>query len=300
VRLIQVGGNTYLLRSGSNIGFVVQDGKAVVIDTGLDRDAARRAFRAVEELDASIEGIVITHAHADHFGGASFLRRRSGAPVYASPFEASVVENPLLEPFWLFGGAEPIKDLKSKFTLASPCEVDVVIREDALLIGDVELRVVSLPGHSPAQIGLASQDTLFCADAFFPLDILEKHPIPYCTNIDEALATLDAFIEGQMPYAHFVPGHGDALTDPREVALANRKRLEEIRGRVCELLTEPRETSFLIKALADGFGLDITNAALYYLCRTTVYAALSSLENQGVARAFLEGNRLFWSREVEG
>ena len=100
--LIQLTPHTYHLRAGSNAGLVVQDGRALLVDTGLDRDAARRILKHVASLNVELVAVIVTHAHADHFGGASEVKKRTGAPVLAPAFEAAVVENPVLEPVYLF------------------------------------------------------------------------------------------------------------------------------------------------------------------------------------------------------
>ena len=202
----------------------------------------------------------------------------------------------MLEPLWLFGGAWPIRILTGKFTLGKPCRVDVRIEGDELDAGGIKLKVVKLPGHSPEQIGIGFEDTLFCADAFFPTETLDKHGIPYCTDLDAALATLDAFVEGRFPYSRFVPGHGEPLDDPAPVASANKKRLEGVRETVHEFLSAPRTEDAILEEVASSLGIRYRDAVHYYLCRTTVYAALASLEKQGLVEAVAEGRHLEWYR----
>jgi hypothetical protein len=44
-------------------------------------------------------------------------------PVYALPFEASIIEAPYLEPVYLFNGAKPPGELTSKWLMAKPVKV---------------------------------------------------------------------------------------------------------------------------------------------------------------------------------
>jgi len=273
----------WLLRDGSNIGFIVVQGQAVIVDAGLDKDAGRKALRALDELEAQPVGIIITHAHADHFGGAAFLARRTGAPVYAPSFEATVVENPIWEPLYLYGGAAPPRELRHKFILAQPCPVSQCIEAGPLTIGDIAVEVIPLPGHAWNQVGVAYRDTLFCADAFFPPEILNKHGVPFCVDIDAALETLHRL--SGLDYAHFVPGHGDVYEDISEVTSLNQTRLEEIRSLIAAALTEPQDTATLVQRVAEHYGVNISTLPQYYLTRTTVLAALTSLQAAGMVTA---------------
>src|SRR5438445_11810262 len=45
----------------------------------------------IEERRADLVGIVLTHAHEDHLGAVADLWPRLKAPVYATPFAASVL-----------------------------------------------------------------------------------------------------------------------------------------------------------------------------------------------------------------
>ncbi|MEA3342511.1 MAG: MBL fold metallo-hydrolase [Chloroflexota bacterium] len=300
MKQVELAPGIFHLQSGSNMGLVVRDGRGLLIDTGLDKDSARRAQRMAEGMDVTLEAIFITHAHADHFGGAHFLQRRTEAELYAPALEAAMMENPIIEPLYLFSGASPVGELLHKFTLAKACRVDHVVEPGALEIGPFQIEVVSLPGHAPNQVGVAVKDVLFCGDAVFPTEALEKHKIPFFFDLDEGLATLER-LPG-LPYAHFAPGHGPAYTSGDEIAqicAANRERLEEIRSLVYAALKEPQEASILIQQVTDHFGLQIEVMTIYLLVRTTIFAALCSLERAGKVMAEVQGNRLLWRRGGE-
>ena len=298
VKRVELAPGIFHLQSGSNMGLIVQDGKGLLIDAGLDKDAARRALRVAGELDVTLEAIFITHAHADHFGGAYLIQRRAEIPLYAPALEAAMMENPIIEPLYLFGGAAPIGELRHKFTLAKPCRVDHVVEGPGPLeIGPFQVKVVSLPGHAPNQMGVAVGDVLFCGDALFPTETLEKHKVPFFFDLDEGLATLER-LPG-LPYAHFAPGHGPAYEAGDEIAqtcVANRERLEEIREQVYTAMEEPQETSALVQRVADHFELRLEMATFYFLIRTTILAALSSLEQAGKVTAVVADNRLLWQQ----
>lgn len=51
----------------------------------------------IEQRKDSLEAILITHAHEDHFGALPYLWERLKAPVFATPFAASLLEAKLME-----------------------------------------------------------------------------------------------------------------------------------------------------------------------------------------------------------
>ena len=55
----------------------------ILVDTGLgSRDPEARWRPVLDELDAPVERIVVTHMHPDHVGGARDIAGLTGAPVF--------------------------------------------------------------------------------------------------------------------------------------------------------------------------------------------------------------------------
>jgi glyoxylase-like metal-dependent hydrolase (beta-lactamase superfamily II) len=294
VQLVSLRPGAYLLRGGANIGLVVENGQAVLIDTGLDRDAGRRALRHLDTLEAKLTAVLITHAHADHFGGAAFLRRRTAVPVYAPAFEAAVVANPLLEPAYLFGGAEPPKPLRHKFLLAKPCPVDGLIEPGPLEVAGIAFEALPLPGHAHNQMGIAYRDVLYCADGFFATEVLDKHIVPFMVDLDAWLETLERL--PAFNYSHFCPGHGDAHNPAAltQAATHNAERLRAIRQQTLEATTSPATGEQVLQRVTNSLGLVMDNPTQYYLSHTTLLAALTSLHRAGNVNLEFKNNQLLW------
>lgn len=294
--LIPLTPHAYQLRGGSNAGLIVQDGRALLVDTGLDRDTAKKILRHVESLKVALAAVVITHAHADHFGGAALIRSRTGARVYAPALEAAMVEHPIFEPLYLFSGAMPPAELRHKFTLAEACPVDGRLEVGDQGLGDVPFTVIPAPGHSPNQVMIAGGGACFVADAVFAPEVLRKHGIPFLVDMDAWQATLAALpgLDGQ--YAAFAPGHGPAIAVVAGWAGENAARLAEIRAAVAAALAETADPGQIVRRTADALGLVIANPATYWLTQTAVFACLTSLQRAGQARPGVEANALCWRR----
>ncbi len=292
--LIALTPTVYQLHGGSNAGLIVHDGRALLVDTGLDKDTAKKILRHVETLKLTLAGIIITHAHADHFGGAATIRSRTAAPVYAPALEAAIVANPLLEPIYLYGGAVPLPELRGKFLLAEGCPVDHILESGDLVIGGVPVTVLQAAGHAPNQVMVAGGGVLFVADAVFAPAVAAKHVIPFYYDVTGALATLDALSALDGSYTAFVPGHGPAVATIGPWVAENHSRLSEIRATVRAALHEATDTAGILKVTADRLGLVIANTVTYSLTQTTILACLSSLREAGLASVRVEGNRLIW------
>jgi glyoxylase-like metal-dependent hydrolase (beta-lactamase superfamily II) len=319
MQLIQLQENVWVIQGGANIGVIAHEGHCLLIDSGIDKDAGREILKQVQKLGLVPEALVVTHAHADHFGGAQYLVRQTGLKVYTTRVEAAVMSGPMLEPLYLFSGAQPPRELQQKFLLAKPCLVDGILTGNEEHIEQIPLRIVPLPGHSLEQIGLAYGETLFVGDAFLTPEILDKHGIPFYTDIQAGLTSLEHLrmllndgpaISGpedlpktnQQAFKHIVAGHGEICTSlehSKRVIQYTVQRLESILELVRVALAngEARPGADILQAVARACAVDISTLSQFVLCNTTVQAALSALYARDEIFPLIRDNNLTWQRK---
>jgi glyoxylase-like metal-dependent hydrolase (beta-lactamase superfamily II) len=292
---VRLSEGVWHLAGGVNSGLVQCADGLIAIDTGLDRSAANRIVRAAEALGLPLAAVVNTHAHADHHGGNAHLVRRLGLPVHAPAVEEAVIREPVYEPIYLYGGAVPIAALENRFLRAEPSPVDRVFAAgERLEIGGTALEVVDLRGHSVAQVGILVEDVLFAADAFFGLQPLAKHGIPYLVDASATRATLQRLLA--TAHAWYVPGHGEALRDPWPTLEANLAVIDRTLAWLAErIAAAPAGTEQLLLESAAAFGLRIDDPTAYVLFRTTLLGYLTALERGGAVRVVVEAGRWLWS-----
>jgi len=155
--------NVYLLSGGEELALV--DAGA-----GLGEDRILENVRSLGYEPGQIGHIFLTHAHADHAGGAASLAEKVGARVYLSELERDALENADEEALGL-----PIARRNGYYPedyWLRPCKVDVVLQGgEGLRCGDLELAVIPTPGHSTGSVCFLAEAeegvALFAGDTVF-------------------------------------------------------------------------------------------------------------------------------------
>ncbi|MBN1538969.1 MAG: MBL fold metallo-hydrolase [Candidatus Thermoplasmatota archaeon] len=143
----------------SNIYLVRGNKTNVLVDTGTGTSSRTVESSIKRNLEGErLDGIVLTHEHFDHSGGAAHLKREFGAPLYGSPECSKALReaNPVMTGSFLFGASmEPIADIKETGSI--------------LDIKGLSFEVYPAPGHAPGLVCLVerSERHLFCGDLVF-------------------------------------------------------------------------------------------------------------------------------------
>lgn len=294
--LKQISERVWVVQAATNTGIIkLNQRECLAVDPGGDKDNTKYLLKTIERLGLELAGVFLTHAHADHYGACAYLKKNTESQFFASPFESSLMEQPLLEPIFLYGGAEPIKELTHKFILAKPVAISA-----RLEAGDWEYRgsafkIINLPGHSTGQIGLVCDDLLFSGDALMLSDYIRKFKFPFYSNVTTAFQTLNLIANSG--YRLIIPGHGPLLEPEayrRESDFAIRNLNELIAIAIEELGSGPLTVEKLLQRMACKLETPMVTPIQYVLDRTLVLAIINYLYAEDRVEHFFEDSLWLW------
>jgi glyoxylase-like metal-dependent hydrolase (beta-lactamase superfamily II) len=193
--------NVYLLSGGEELALV--DAGAGPGEAGILENV-----RSLGYEPERIRHIFLTHAHADHAGGAATLAERLGARVYLSELEREALESADEDALGLSlarrNGFYP-EDYRLR-----PCKVDVALRgEERLRCGELGLTVIPTPGHSAGCVCFLVKteqgSALFAGDTVFAGGRISLLVAPG----SDLLALRESVMKlGGLDVASLLPGHG--------------------------------------------------------------------------------------------
>jgi glyoxylase-like metal-dependent hydrolase (beta-lactamase superfamily II) len=154
----------------NTVSYLVTDAatrRAAVIDPVLDYDhrtgkastkSADAILKAAADGGFQIDWVLETHAHADHLSGAPYLKLKTGAKVGIGEHIRDVQK--------IFRPVFNATDLKGDGS-----EFDRLFMDgERFPIGTLEVQVLHVPGHTPADIAYKIGDTVFVGDTLFMPD----------------------------------------------------------------------------------------------------------------------------------
>lgn len=274
----QLSSHSYYFPSQVAIGGYKVDNQMLLIDTGNDDSSIRKAIRDFENLE--VVGIFNTHSHADHCGGNAYIQKQFNAPVYCPRLEHAFVEDPILEPTYLYG-AYPTESLKNKFLMARPSKVTHIIDSETPLdiaFNDKTLTFtpISLKGHSPNQYGIITPDDIaYLGDALISTDMVTKHPLIFTYNVSEHYKSLERL--KTLSAKGYVIAHGGFFENIDDLIVSNIQALNLTQNHLLSALEKlPHTLDQLHETLYNAYGLK-ENVPLHILNRSVVKAHIAYL-----------------------
>ncbi len=153
------------------VTYVVHDEetkKAAVVDSVFDFDPAsgRTSFdsadqvvRYVKDQGLKVEWLLETHAHADHLSAAPYLQEKLGGKI--------AIGEHIVEVQQVFG---KLFNAGTEFQRDGSDFDHLFADGDTFTIGNINVTVMHVPGHTPADIAYVIGDAVFVGDTMFMPD----------------------------------------------------------------------------------------------------------------------------------
>lgn len=127
--------------------------KAAIIDPGA---AASAIINMIKSSGYVVETIINTHGHVDHIGANNEVKKHTGAKLMIHRLDAKMLTSSAAN-FSMFMG-NPV----------TSAAADQLLDEGSIVkVGNLELKVLHTPGHTPGGICLVNDKVIFSGDTLF-------------------------------------------------------------------------------------------------------------------------------------
>lgn len=249
--------------------YFIDDSPRTLVDAGIKTEASfetlKKGLEAIGFSLNSIERILITHGHIDHYGQAKRLSSLSGAPIYIHSKEYGRIRSFIhslghLKSILLRNGApealvnQAIQYIESAQSMADSLDEAFFLDDgDSILFKSMTWKTIHCPGHAPGLICFywPEKKILFTGDHLLkeitPNPVLNVHgnrpPYRY-PSLKEYLASLEK-IE-RLDISLLLPAHGEEVDDVRGLIQKIFAHHKERMDRVIFSLSKKEKTPFEI------------------------------------------------------
>jgi glyoxylase-like metal-dependent hydrolase (beta-lactamase superfamily II) len=219
---------------------------ATLVDSGTPTSPEEAIFPYLNHLGKSpnqISTIILTHAHFDHCGGLSAIKKKHDAKVAVHVSDAPLMADPTLLNRQLnhrFPEIYP-SDLAPEY---EPAKVDLSLKDgDEIDLEDRALKVIHTPGHSEGSIVLLDEKIGLCISGDSIQGRGERRPLLFSSSTDYVRSlkklkkkSIRTLILGH-PFAPFNKGvlHGK---EAEEFLAESLSAIEELQGEVLKIVEE--------------------------------------------------------------
>lgn len=191
VRQIHAG----LLRTNCYL-FMTDKNNAAIVDPG---GSAQEILEALEEMNAQVKYILLTHGHFDHIEAVKELKEKTGALVAIHTADSEML-------------TDTTKSLAAQLGVKKEkqCPPDIYLNGgETIQFDNLQIRVMYTPGHTQGSVCYLVDDHMFSGDTLFHNSI-GRTDLP-TGNYAQMVDSLGKIYELSKNYTVY-PGHGIITT----------------------------------------------------------------------------------------
>ncbi len=281
MKLINIKGNTYYIRGGTNTGVIrLDNNNCLIIDPGRYGIKQRKMIELLKENNMVIKYIINTHEHGDHYEGCSHLKKLNNSIQILSSSEAKIfIDNPNKFADYTVGGkANKFLKFKEPSEESHTTKVDDIIEEGKIVLNNRKFEIIKLSGHTEGSIGILTDDKiLFVGDLFVGSQMLKKFDLLLLYDVKEYIKSVNKIKD--IDFEYMVLGHDKEIYSKIDSYVVINNHISAVNNyvnQVKDLLKSPITIDNILKNIIINNNLSC-NYTEYHYFRSSIVSIISYL-----------------------
>ena len=281
MKLINIKGDTYYIKGGTNTGVIrLDNNNCLIIDPGRYGIKQRKMIELLKENNMVIKYIINTHEHGDHYEGSSNLKKLNNNIQILSSSEAKIfIDNPNKFADYTVGGkANKFLKFKESSEESHATKVDDIIEEGKIVLNNRKFEIIKLSGHTEGSIGILTDDKiLFVGDLFVGSQMLKKFDLLLLYDVKEYLNSVNKIKD--IDFEYMVLGHDKEIyskIDSQGIINNHISAVNNYVNQVKDLLKSPITIDNILKNIIINNNLSC-NYTEYHYFRSSIVSIISYL-----------------------
>jgi hydroxyacylglutathione hydrolase len=292
----EIKGNTFCIDTGMTYipFYKINNVEIIMLDSGWAKGEREGIDELLEKNKFKVVGIINSHAHIDHVGNNSYLKKKYNCIIAMPAYEAFVCSSTV-----------NLKLYYSNLTLSEVtehfghmvCETDIMILDnlDKIYICGVKFKILHTPGHSPAHICIITPDDVaYLGDSLISYEVMEGAKMPYAYILREDLKSKIKLYD--LKCSKYVVAHNGMYDDITKLITDNICFYMNRAARVYDTIGGEMTMEDILKAVIKNFNIHVNTRYKYTLIERMLRSYVEYLNETGIIELNMDNGFLKYSK----
>lgn len=263
MEIIEIKGNTFYIKTGMTFipFYKINDQEIIMLDSGWSQGQRKGIDELLTINNFKVVAIICTHAHIDHIGNNSYLKKKYNCFIAMPAYESLICSSTVN--LKLYYNSQTLSEVTEHFG-DMICETDMMIfdNQDSISVKGIKFKILHTPGHSPAHICITTPDDVaYLGDTLISYDVMRGAKMPYAYILSEDLKSKIKLYD--LKCSKYVVAHKGIYNDITELITDNIYFYKERASTIYNVIEGAMTMEDILKAVIITFNINVKTRYRY-------------------------------------
>jgi glyoxylase-like metal-dependent hydrolase (beta-lactamase superfamily II) len=292
----KIKGNTFCIDTGMTYipFYKINDEEIIMLDSGWAKGERKGIDEILERNSFKVVAIICSHAHIDHIGNNTYLKKKYNCVIAMPAYEALVCSSTVN--LKLYYSSQTLSDVTEHFG-HMVCETDIMIlnNQDKIYVCGIEFKILHTPGHSPSHICIITpDDAAYLGDALISYEVMEGAKMPYAYILKEDMKSKIKLYD--LKCSKYVVAHKGMYNDITKLITDNIIFYNNRAGKVYSIIDGAMTMEEIFKAVIKNFNIHVNSRYRYTVIERMLKSYIEYLNEIGNIESNMDDGFLKYSK----
>jgi hydroxyacylglutathione hydrolase len=292
----EIRGNTFCIKTGMTFipFYKINNEEIIMLDSGW----AEGQRKGIDELltinHFKVVAIICTHAHIDHIGNNTYLKKKYNSIIAMPAYEALICRSSIS--LKLYYNSQTLSEVSKHFG-DMICETDVMIfdNQDSISVRGIEFKILHTPGHSPAHICITTPDDVtYLGDTLISYDVMRGAKMPYAYILSEDLKSKIKLYD--LKSRKYIVAHKGSYDDITQLITDNINFYKERATTIYNVIEGAMTMEDILKAVIEVFNINVKTRYRYSTIVRMLRSYVEYLNETGIIALNMDNGFIKYSK----
>ena len=292
----KIKGNTFVIDTGMTYipFYKINNEEIIMLDSGLAKGEREGIDELLEENNFKVVSIICSHAHVDHIGNNTYLKKKYNCVIAMPASEALVCSS--IDNLKLYYNSQTLSDITEYFG-HMVCETDIMIldNQESIYVCGIKFKIIHTPGHSLEHICITTPDDVtYLGDALISYEAMKNAKLPYSYILREDLKSKIKLYD--LKCSKYIVAHKGIYDDIEKLITDNIDFYKNIAERVNAVIDGVMTMEDILKVVIKKFNINVNNRFKFTIIERMLKSYVEYLNETGIIELNIDGRVLKYSK----